>query len=61
MDAVEIRVKMMMQRPRWQLDVAAWDRKISDQGSKPELARRIAEYDSKQFEKDWKVISNGGR
>ena len=51
-------VKMILQHPKWHIDVMAWERKISTHGrTKLELAKEIAEYESKRSQRYWKTIS----
>ena len=49
MTSIETRVKMIIQQPRWQIDVMAWERDIPVNGlDKDELARRIAEHEEEK-------------
>ncbi len=53
----EAAVKMILQHPKWQIIVMAKERKILAEGTKIELAKKIAGYDTKRSERDWMVIS----
>jgi hypothetical protein len=52
-------IKLLMQKHKWMLIHICRDRNISTEGTKFELAKRIALVEEKEFSDAWRAIANG--
>lgn len=53
-------VKLEMMHEKWMLKIKAKHYNLSTEGTKLDLAIRIAQHESDMRSKDWEAISNGG-
>jgi len=58
---MEAGVKLQMQLKKEWLQIKCREAGLLDEGTKLELAKRLAEHESKKFSQAWDVISGGSR